>query len=361
MNVDGGHTLKIEGSLLNIEVNIYSDKQSLNDLLTEKQQEINANRETDSEYEAKAQAIQRLFSEKTALDTNMAAYKTAVDNAYSAGHGNAPVREAYDLVQTNLTNITQDLIVIGVLDFNRELPVSHVSFETDSKGRAYMLRAAPLSKIPGNTRGSTPTQDPQGWSNIPVNLRQSGAWVRAHMLNHRLHGPGTRENLFPGTRDMNLRDMEAQVEHFAKQAVWDNDQVIYYNVDVSYGHPGVFEDIPNIVVMSFGSYDVETNTPGSAVKTKRFTQSTPATALRTTINGSSAGALNSKAIDSGGANGAGLSGFFRKLVGNRPTGGYSDKANVESIVGNVYEDATAFRSAYSKFATLVDTNVLEFN
>lgn len=361
VNVDGGHTLKIEGSLLNAKVNVYSEKQSLNDLLIEKQQEIKANKETDSEYEAKSQAILRLFSEKTSLDTNIAAYKSAVDNAYIAGHGNTPVRAAYELVQTNLTNITQDLIIIGVLDFNKELPVSHVTFETDSKGRAYMLRAAPLSKIPGNTRGSTPTQDPQGWSNIPVNLRQSGAWVRAHMLNHRLHGPGTRENLFPGTRDMNLRDMEAQVEHFAKQAVWDNDQVIYYNVDVSYGHQGVFEDIPNIVVMSFGSYDVETNTPGSAVKTRTFTQSTPTTALRTTINSSSAGALNSKAIESGETSGLGLSGFFRRLVEKRPSGGYSDKANVESVVAKEYSYDSAFKSAFTKFTQLVDSNVLEFN
>jgi phage-related protein len=361
INVDGGHTLKIEGTLDILEVNVYSDKQTLEALLNEKNEEINENGETDSAYEAKSQAIQRLINENEQLNINIAAYKSAVDNAYIQGHGNTPVSEAYNLIQTNLTNITADLIVIGVLDYDIELPVSKVNFETDSKGRAYMLRAAPLSKIPGNTRGSTPTQNPQGWTNIPVNLRRGGSWVRAHMLNHRLHGPGTTENLFPGTRNMNLRDMEGQVERFAKEAVWDNDQVIYYNVDVSYGHTGVFEDIPNIVDMRFGPYDVETNMPGSPIKSKQFTQNTPTASIRITINESSANALNTEAKNRGGSNGNGLSGFFRRLVEGRPVTGYQSIIQIRNIVSGKYEDQSAFMSAFSKFNNLVNTNILHYD
>lgn len=361
VNVDGGHTLKIEGTIENIEVNVYSDKQTLNELLNDKRQDIHDTQDIDSEYEAKSSAIARLFSEKTLLGTNIGAYKRAVDNAYTTGHGNSPITEAYELIRTNMTNIAADLVIIGVLDHDTELPVSEVSFETDSKGRAYILRAAPLSKIPGNTRGSTPTQNPQGWSNIPVSLRSSGAWVRAHLLNHRLHGPGITDNLFPGTRDMNLRDMENQVERFAKEAVWDNDQVIFYNVDVSYGNDGNFEDIPTVVVMSFGPYDVETSTPGSPTKTKRFTQEPPTTSVRVTINSSSSSALNSKARDDGGANGTGLSGFFDRLVQGRPSGGYLNIIQVRTIVSSLYTDQNAFMAAFPKFNNLVNTNILEYD
>ncbi len=361
ITIDGGHILKIEGTLDRVEINVYSTPESLNSLLNRKRQEIHDNRESDSNYETKSRSIENLFTEKRVLGTNIGAYKRAVDNAYEPGHGNEPVRNAYNLIQTNLTNISADLVIIGVTEHRIELPVSHVSFELDSKGRAYILRAAPLSKIPGNTRGSTPTQDPQGWSLIPVNLRSSGSWVRAHLLNHRLHGPGTANNLFPGTRDMNLRDMENQVEHFAKEAVWDNNQVIYYNVDVSYGNTGVFEDIPTVVSMRFGPYNVETNSPEAATISKTFTQNPPNVASRVTINGSSSGALNSKALAEGGSDGTGLSGFFDRLVQGRPSGGYQNIIEVRRIVSALYTDQTAFMAAFTKFNNLVNTNILEYD
>ncbi|MGS2764504.1 eCIS core domain-containing protein [Sinomicrobium sp. M5D2P9] len=361
INTDGGHTLKIEGTLERVEINVYSEKQTLNSLLNDKRQEIHNNRESDSEYEAKSRAIERLFSEKRVLGTKIGAYKRAVDNAYSPGGGNEPIRNVYNLIVTSLTNIAADLVIVGVLKHTIELPVSRVSFETDSKGRAYMLRAAPLSKIPGNTRGSTPTQNPQGWINIPVSLRRSGAWVRAHMLNHRLHGPGTRENLFPGTRDINLRDMENQVEQYAKEAVWDNSQVIYYNVDVSYGNTGMFEDIPTVITMRYGPFNTETNTLESPAINKRFTQNPPTIIEKVTVNGSSSGTLNSKAKAEGGNNGTGLSGFFDRLVRGRPEGGYQNIVQVRSIVSDLYNNQDAFMSAFVKFNNLIITNVLEYD
>ncbi|EJL64883.1 eCIS core domain-containing protein [Flavobacterium sp. CF136] len=361
VNVDGGHNLKIEGTVERVEINVYSDKQTLNQLLNNKRQEIHDQRDTDSQYGAKSTAIENLFREKNVLGTNIGSYKRAVDNAYSVGHGNEPVRLAYESIRTNLTNIAADLAIIGVLEHRIELPVSNVEFETDTKGRSYMLRAAPLTKIPGNTRGSTPTNDPSGWSTIPVTLRSSGQWVRAHLLNHRLHGPGTAQNLFPGTRDMNLRDMENQVEHFAKEAVWDNNEIIYYNVDVSYGNTGAFENIPDIVVMSFGPYNPETREKGAATKSKRFTQTPPSAVTQITINGSSSNSLNEKAISEGGSDGTGLSGFFDRLVRVRPSGGYQNIIEVRNAVSAAYTDQTAFMSAFTKFNNLVTSNILQYD
>ncbi len=360
VNIDGGHSLKIEGNLKKIEINVYSSPKSLNNLLNEKRQEIH-DKKTDPDYQNKSQSIQNLFNEKKLLGGNIGSYKRAVDNAYNVGHGNEPIKNAYELILTNLINISTDLAIVGITKHETELPVSHVVFDTDSKGRSYILRAAPLSKIPGNTRGSTPTQDPQGWNTIPVNLRSSGSWVRAHLLNHRLHGPGTENNLFPGTRDMNLRDMENQVESLAKTAVWDNNQVIYYNVDISYGNTGVFEDIPTIVSMSFGPYNTETKSRESATVTKRFTQNPPDVAARVTVNGSSSGSLNSRVLAEGGSNGIGLSGFFDRLIQGRPSGGYKNITQIKNIVSALYTDQNAFMKAFTKFNDLVNTNILEYD
>ncbi|CAA9197840.1 eCIS core domain-containing protein [Flavobacterium collinsii] len=360
VNVDGGHNLKIEGTVERVEINVYSDKQTLNQLLNNKRQEIHDNRDSDPQYTAKSRAIENLFSEKNVLGTNIGSYRRAVANAYETGGGNQPIRAAYENIRTNLTNIATDLGIVGVLEHHIELPISHVEFETDTKGRSYMLRAAPLTKIPGNTRGSTPTNDPMGWSNIPLNQRSAGQWVRAHLLNHRLHGPGTVQNLFPGTRDMNLRDMESQVEDPAKEAVWDNNQILYYNVDVSYGNTGVFEDIPDIVVMSFGPYNVETREKGAAIKSKRFTQSPPSAVAQTTINRSSSNALNQKAISEGGADGIGLSGFFDRLVRVRPPApGYQNIIQIHDAVSIEYTDQTVFKNAFAKFNNLVTLTILQ--
>lgn len=358
INIDGGHTLKIEGDLNHIEVNVYSTKQSLTDLINSKDHEIKENGNADPDFDAKQEAIARLKNENHSLIANIASYRRAVDNAYTTGHGNEPVRVAYNHIQTNLTNILRDLVIVGIAEDNFEQPVSQVRFETDTKGRAYILRAAPLSKIPGNTRGSTPTQDPQGWSNIPVEQRSSGSWVRAHLLNHRLHGPGTNNNLFPGTRDMNLRDMESQVEHFAKEAVWDNNQVIYYNVDVSYGNTGIFEDIPTVVSMRFGPYNLETNSPEAATISKVFTQSPPdAAAAEPTINNSTASTLKRIATTN---NITDLGGFLEKLVENRPPpDGYRNITQIERIVFWAYEDKNAFERALSKFTESINNNIFK--
>ncbi|WP_264536429.1 DUF4157 domain-containing protein [Flavobacterium sp. N1736] len=361
VNVDGGHNLKIEGTVERVEVNVYSDVQTLNQLLNNKRQKIHDERDSDSQYAVKWRAIENLFREKNVMGTNIGSYRRAVDNAYETGHGNPPIRIAYESIRTNLANIAADLVIIGVLDVRVELPVSNVEFETDSKGRAYILRAAPLTKIPGNTRGSTPTDDPRGWSNIPVSLRSNTQWVRAHLLNHRLHGPGTAQNLFPGTTDMNTRDMERQIEHFAKEAVWDHNEILYYNVDVSYGNTGAFEDIPDVVAMSYGPYNPTTREKGPATKSKRFTQLPPSSVVQITINGSSWSALNDKAIRDGGTDGEGLSGFLERLVRARPSGGYQNIIQIRNAVSAAYVDQRAFMSAFTKFNNLVSSNTLQYD
>ena len=73
--------------------------------------------------------------------------------------------------------------------------------------------ARPLTKLPGNTRGTRP---PGGDPNIPLGWKHvlvidgphPTNWVRAHLVNENLHGPGQDWNLVPGTQllNSNMRD-----------------------------------------------------------------------------------------------------------------------------------------------------------
>ena len=53
-------------------------------------------------------------------------------------------------------------------------------------------------------------------------MKNKSAWVRLHLLNHNLHGPGNQKwNLTPGrSHPTNLEDMLKKVEAPAKEAVF---------------------------------------------------------------------------------------------------------------------------------------------
>ncbi|CAL2082259.1 DUF4157 domain-containing protein [Tenacibaculum sp. 190524A05c] len=359
VNVDGGHNLKLEGSIQRVEKNVYSEKKSLVTLIRDKEAEIDENGALDPDFEDKKTSIQSLKSETSLLESNISEYRSAVDNAYQQGHGNTPVKTAYDNIQTNLTNIAADLVVVGILPDDFDMPVSHVD-HTLEDGKAKTLTAEPISQIPGNTRGSTPTQDPLGWTDIPVALRSSGAWVRAHLLNHRLHGPGVRWNLFPGTRKMNLDDMEKQVESKGKEAVWDEGKVIYYHVTLTYGNEGDFEEIPTQVHMKVGEYDLEAQAPDTSktIVEKTFTQSPPDEIQELNFNESSASALKKAARDN---NISGLQGqFFTKLVEGRESITYKNPNDIRKTVKLLYSDENAFDTAFSSLRDLIEEVTIKY-
>jgi uncharacterized protein DUF4157/DNA/RNA non-specific endonuclease len=93
------------------------------------------------------------------------------------------------------------------------------------------MDASVLSIDSGGLVGSRPTQAPPLWT--AVNVR-SGVYIRGHLLNHHLFGPGTNENLVPITRETNAQ-MSSQVEEPLKAAVLQQNKVIAYRVTVVYG------------------------------------------------------------------------------------------------------------------------------
>lgn len=96
-----------------------------------------------------------------------------------------------------------------------ELPETFVDNNMDGEGRAHRVIADPLTRIPGNTRGSDPTTDdtiPRGWPHVRSfdlyydtnDVLRVTNWVKFHLLhNKNMHGPGVGYNLVPAAKTDN--------------------------------------------------------------------------------------------------------------------------------------------------------------
>lgn len=163
-------------------------------------------------------------------------------------------------------------------------------------------RALPLTHLSGNTKGSSPSQDPPGWDHaVALDTKPDGTsrnqWVRGHLLNDNLHGPGTSVNLVPITQKMN-RSMETKVEGPAKAAIRDKDAKLYYKAEAKFwSAPDPVGKFPQSITVEWGESE---KTPSGFVQKKKrggdtFTMPTqpPATAAAfvPSINDGSPGLL----------------------------------------------------------------------
>lgn len=107
-----------------------------------------------------------------------------------------------------------------------------VVFEAGRQG-PNLVRALPLTKTPGNTRGGEPAEDILGWG-----LGRQLNYIRGHLLNHHLHGPGDQRNMVPIPRTINTL-MSSEVEEPAKAAkeALRPGQALFYETTVSF-HDG---------------------------------------------------------------------------------------------------------------------------
>ena len=165
-----------------------------------------------------------------------------------------------------------------------------VKNDLDSKGRAIKVTANPLTWIAGNTEGSKPSQDPKGWDYAKKGDRK-GIYIRGHILNHNIHGPGLKWNLVPITRVMNSK-MERVAESKGKEVLEENWRIMYYEgmVDEYYEKT---EDAPNDdiyfpkqITITFGELKDKNGNPdpkGNKIKHSEcpivFSQSRPSMGL----------------------------------------------------------------------------------
>ncbi len=107
---------------------------------------------------------------------------------------------------------------------------------TNSQRGASSMIAHPLT--PNHLPGSTPSASPGVWDMVrPDALKRDGVglYIRGHLLNQQLGGPGTEENLTPITYSANANHLNA-VERLLKQ--WINapkrDRMVHYEVRVDF-------------------------------------------------------------------------------------------------------------------------------
>ena len=135
-------------------------------------------------------------------------------------------------------NELKEILVDCKID-GAETPLTNVTYKTHSMGMAMEVVAQPLTKFPGNTKGTGTVRGtsggPLGW-NIATfyNANIGLMWKQVHLLAQRLHGPAQPWNLTPTIESPNRK--LANLEQKADVDVNSNPPINYklYRIVVNY-------------------------------------------------------------------------------------------------------------------------------
>jgi hypothetical protein len=145
------------------------------------------------------------------------------------------------------------------------LPESRVDWDDADRGEH--VWAAPLTRCPGNTQGSPPSDTV--FPNLHTCLQAAGVrrrWPKAHLLHGEtgrppgnLHGPGEAWNLVFADNSIN-RLMSGRVERPALEAVYQQNKVIWYDTVVDHmNSAGQGRYFADKITVQWGEYDPLTN------------------------------------------------------------------------------------------------------
>jgi phage-related protein len=176
--------------------------------------------------------LTQALAKKGQLDSFIAANRT------STAGGGSSTASLQSGIGTRLDGIKQDLVQGDAIPAATTLPLTNITYSTDG-GKGKTVIARPLSRLPGNTRGSRPPGGnpniPLGWQHVLViDGPHPTNWVRAHLVNEQLHGPGEAWNLVPGTQLLNSQ-MRDGAEKWAKDEIA-KDELIHYKAEVTGWH-----------------------------------------------------------------------------------------------------------------------------
>ncbi len=133
--------------------------------------------------------------------------------------------------------IKQELLAIAS-NLGMVMPESVITLNPQKRGPfhdaiGWEMTAKPLSLKPGNTVGSQPYEESDLWMAVK---RRQGAYVRGHLLNHHMHGPGSKNNLVPIPGSTNTQ-MERDYEDEIKRLVLSEAKVVEYTVEAEFERP----------------------------------------------------------------------------------------------------------------------------
>jgi hypothetical protein len=113
----------------------------------------------------------------------------------------------------------------------KQVPASIVRHGSLRNGWATAMNAELLTA--NHVQGTGPSYNPASWKLITK--RKGHNWVRGHLLNENLGGPGRASNLTPFSKHVNTSE-HLPVERELKTAVETKHQFARYGVRVTYGH-----------------------------------------------------------------------------------------------------------------------------
>ncbi|VVO69531.1 hypothetical protein PS862_01265 [Pseudomonas fluorescens] len=253
---DGGnHSIYYRGEGKRADLMIASTPDTIENFLNAKLKDANASADQKTlASEALAQYRQVLKSEED-LETLRAA-REKVATADKAAY-----RAATQQINSQIRHFRNQLDalkrILEKATFENEDNALVRTVVAHNAGGDKSTNALPLTYLSGNTKGSSPSQNPPGWAHaVALDTRPDGSsyhqWVRGHLLNDNLHGPGTADNLVPITQGMN-RKMEAEVESPAKVAIKTKGKLSFYRaVTTFWKKPAPLDAFPQRIVVIWG-------------------------------------------------------------------------------------------------------------
>jgi hypothetical protein len=254
---DGGsHKIFYKGSAEKADLWVASQEQLIASFLAAKQADKNADPDDRKVAKRAAAQYKTVLGHETELEKKRRKREktpTSDKVAYRAATGE--VNSEIRAFRTALDALSQILQQANFGDEDDALVQTKVGWK--GKG-AKSAVALPLTYLSGNTKGSGPGADPPGWAHAAkLDTKPDGTsastWVRGHLLNDNLHGPGIAANLVPITKDMNGQ-MEASVESPAKEAIKEKGKLHFYRAEVTFwGDPAPVGDFPRKIEITWGT------------------------------------------------------------------------------------------------------------
>ncbi|WP_433810839.1 eCIS core domain-containing protein [Flavobacterium johnsoniae] len=249
------HTIKIEEQNGQRVINIYSQRQRLEDFLNTKQTET----QTTPDSPEKTEKLTKISNARQ----NYNAANVIVGQLYVLENAKPPTPAATKQakereLRDKLKLIKDDLQSLGLTPGQNAI-TTHFEVASTSNGRPTLVKADPLTTLPGNTVGSAPGRGanfPPGWDQLTLLDRASlidiRSWNRMHLIADRLHGPGNDpNNLVPADNSVNTP--AAQIEQRALNKLRDPanaDKVLKYETKVDY-HPAPMQNFPSSITIEW--------------------------------------------------------------------------------------------------------------
>jgi hypothetical protein len=217
-NADGeAHTLSFRGGESSAVLTVESTPRPLVSYLAD----YEAQKKPDA---AEKEVIRQIRGKVTQIENLKSRHGTRDRSSFSADEG--------EQIRVLFTAIAE---LLGRLRGDGKPPATAVTWSAPDEDGVTM-RAEPLTLNPGPYAGSQPVEESKLWR--LTTARFPGKYVRGHLLNHHVHGPGTKRNLTPITIGANNR-MERLAESQVKKAVLDDKKTLRFVVSVTSFHSAV--------------------------------------------------------------------------------------------------------------------------